>query len=64
MDNQFFKNQYTLERMIVWLINPLESNLRKFNTLEKNDTWKQISVYPTPKKVTLQIYPLEKYTLR
>ena len=64
MDNQFFKNQYILERMIVWLINLLESNLRKFNTLKKNDTWKQISVCPKPKKVTVQIYPLEKYTLR
>ena len=44
MDNQFFKNQYTLERMIAWLINPLQSYLRKLDLLEKNDTWKQISV--------------------
>ena len=64
MDSQFLKTNTPWERMIVWLINPLEFNLRKFNSLEKNDTWKQISIYPTPKKITVQIKPLEKYTLR
>ena len=37
MDDQIFKNQYTLERMIVWLINPLEFNLRR-----KFSPWKNI----------------------
>ena len=35
MGDQILKNQYTLERMIVWLINPLEFNLRQFNPSEK-----------------------------
>ena len=44
MDNQNFKNQYVLERMVVWLINPLELNLSQFNLSEKIDTWEKFSV--------------------
>ena len=54
MDNQIFKNQYALNKMIVWLKNALEFNPRQFNRLEKDDTRKQISV-SHPKKVTAQI---------
>ena len=50
IDAQILKNQYALERMIVWLINPLEFNLRQFNPSEKNDTWKKIFESVTPKK--------------
>ena len=35
MEDQIFKNQYALERVIVWLINPLEFNLGQFCPLEK-----------------------------
>ena len=62
MDNQIFKNQYAVERMIVWLINPLELNLRQFDPLEKMISENKFQS-PTLKKV-VQIYPLEKYTLR
>ena len=48
MDNQIFKNQYTQEKMIVvWLINPVELNLRQFSLLEKKDTWKIFSISHT-----------------
>ena len=47
--------------MIIWLINPLELNLRWFGSSEKNDTYK--NSYPE-KGVPVQIYSLEKYTLR
>ena len=61
MDNKIFKNQYALERMIAWLINPLELNLCQFDLSEKDDSylanWKKYQS-PTPKKVTVQIYPL------
>ena len=63
MHGHIFKNQYTLERMIVWIINPLElksddSIPRKKMIHEKNFQT------PTPKKLNVQIYTLEKYTLR
>ena len=66
MDKQTFKNQYALERMIVWLINPLELNARWFGLL---DSGKKIIPgkhfqSPTTKKLTLEINPQEKYTLR
>ena len=35
MDIQFFKNQYALERMIVWPISSLEFNLRQFEIPQK-----------------------------
>ena len=38
MDNQIFKDQYVLERMIVWLINPLELNLCQFDPSEKDNS--------------------------
>ena len=38
MDNQIFKNQYVLERMIVWLVIPLELNLCQFDPSEKDDS--------------------------
>ena len=44
MDDQIFKikNQYVLERMIVWLTNPLELNLCQFDSSER-DIWKKLS---------------------
>ena len=62
MDDQIFKNQYTLERMIVWLINPLEFNLRQFDPWKKNDTWK-IFESATPKKVNSAHLPPGKIYL-
>ena len=59
MDDQIFKNQYVLERMIVWLINPLELNLDWFNPGKILIPKKS----PTRKKLTVPIYSLEKYTL-
>ena len=35
MDNQIFKNQYAQERMIVWLKNPVELNLKMIQSLGK-----------------------------
>ena len=63
MDDQSFRNQYALERIIIWLMNFLELNHRQFNPLEKNNTWKK-NQSPTLKKVIVQMQPLEKYTLR
>ena len=56
MDNQIFKNQYVLERMIVWLINPLELNLCWFDSSERDGHLKNIIILrPTLlKKVTVQ----------
>ena len=39
-----FKNQYSLERMTVWFINPLELNLTQFDPLEMMITVKKILV--------------------
>ena len=64
MDDQISKNQCILQRTIVWLINPLELNLRWFDPSEKNDISEKFFHSPTLKKVTVQIYPQEKYTLR
>ena len=50
MEDQIFKNQYALERMIVWLINTLEFNLRQFCPLEKMVPEKNLES-ATPKKV-------------
>ena len=50
MDNQFFKNQYVLERMIVWLTNPLELNLCQFDSSERDDIWKNIIILPPWKR--------------
>ena len=61
MDDQISKNQYILQRTIVWLINPLELNLRWFDPSEKNDITEKFFHSPTLKKVTVQIYPQEKY---
>ena len=44
MDDQIFKNQYIMDRMIVWLINPLELNFCQFDPSEKDDIWKKLSV--------------------
>ena len=63
MDDQVFKNQYVLERMTVWLINPLELNFSWFHLSEITILEKHFRS-PTPKKgTTVQIYPLEKNTL-
>ena len=52
MDEQIFKNQYNLDRIIVWLINPLEMKLGWFDPLGLGKkmiyTGKKISV-PHPK---------------
>ena len=63
MDDQIFKNQCILERMIVWLINPLELNLCWSDPSEKGDIWKKLSV-SHPEKGNIKSTPLEKYTLR
>ena len=42
MDDQIFKNQYALERMIVK--SPLELNLRRFDPSEKMISVKKFSV--------------------
>ena len=63
MDDQVFKNQYVLERMILWLINLLKLNVIRVSPSEKIDTLKK-NQSPTRKKVSVPIYSLEKYTLR
>ena len=64
MDDQTFKNQCTLERTIVWLINTLESNLRWFDPSEKKMIPEKIFWSPFREKVIVETYHLEKYTLR
>ena len=66
MDEQIFKNHYALERMIVWFINPLELNARWFDPSELGKKMLPGKHFQslTPKKLTLQIYSQEKYTLR
>ena len=59
MDDQIFKNQYALERMIVKF--PLELNLRRFDPSEKMISVKNFQS-PILKKVTVQFNRLEKYT--
>ena len=61
MDNQIFKNQYALNKMIVWLKNALEFNPRQFNRLEKDDTRKQISVSHPKKGNCANLAPGEIY---
>ena len=51
MDNQIFKNQYALEKMIFWFIIPLEFNLKQFNALEENDSYLKTNFAHTLKKV-------------
>ena len=63
MDDQIFKNQYTLERMIVWLINPLEFNLRQFSPSEKMIPEKMLES-ATPKKVNSENLPPGKIYLK
>ena len=59
MRDQIFRNKYVLERMVVWLINPLELNYCQFEKMMPEKDFQS----PTKKK-ELQIYQLEKYTLR
>ena len=55
MDDQIFKNQCILEKMIVWLCWPGLS--------EKDDIWKKLLV-SHPEKGNCENLPLEKYTLK
>ena len=64
MNNQISKNEYVLDKMIVWLINLLELNLCRFDSSERDDIWKKNYHSPTLKKIPVQIYPLEKYILK
>ena len=61
MDDQIFKNQYVLERMIVWLINPMELNLSRFNLSEKISTRKKFSVSHLEKGSTADLPPGKIY---
>ena len=48
MDEQTFKNQYALERMVVWFINPLELNARWFNLSELRKKWYLEKIFSLP----------------
>ena len=50
IDDQIFENQYVLEKMIVWLINPQELNLSRFDPSEKNEIIKKNFQSHTRKK--------------
>ena len=67
MGDQIFKNQYTLERMVVWLISPLKFNLRQFNPSERNGNWKidtwKFFESATPKRVNCSNLPPGKIYL-
>ena len=58
-----FKNQYALERMIVWFINPLELNLTRFDPLEIIITVKKILVSHPEKSNCANLTPGKIYIL-
>ena len=51
MDDQIFKNQCALERMIVWHLNPLEFILRQFEIPQKKMIPEKIFESAISKKV-------------
>ena len=62
MDEQTLKNQYIRERMIVWLINPLELNLCQLDSSENNNIRKKFLV-PNPEKGNCENLPSGKIYL-
>ena len=63
MDDQIVKNQYVLEKKIVWLISHLELNLCRFDSSERDDIWKKLS-FSRPEKGDYANLPPAKNTLR
>ena len=64
MEGQNFKNQYALERMIVWLIDPQELNLID-NSIPQKKWYQKKNLVSQPKKVRYRqdLPPVEKYAL-
>ena len=60
MDDQIVKNQYVLEKKIVWLISHLELNLCRFDSSERDDIWKKLS-FSRPEKGDCKFTPCKKY---
>ena len=64
MEDQNFKKQYALERMIVWLIDPLELNPID-NSIPQKKWYQKKNSVSQPKKGRYRAYlpPVEKYAL-
>ena len=64
MEDQNFKNQYVLKRMIVWLIDPLELNPID-NSIPQKKWYQKKNSVSQPKKGRYRAYlpPVEKYAL-